>query len=702
MKRFIHKGFFRETVRQLRTKGLVMTFILLLLNLIELTSISVGDPIKSAVTHLHQSLMLAPTYLFLYVAVPVLTFSAYRWMNKRAQSDFYHAIPLTRLQLYGTTTAAILLWIVIPVTAHTLVRTLTYTAFGMPFNYLLQLCVYVFVLLAALTMLGAVSIGCAVSGFGFVGFFTSVVILFYPRCFITLLAMLAEVESHHAVPLSLQPFFINPAFNIAATPVHTLFYAPDLGNVFAMLYSLLYGCGLIVLGGLAFIRRKSEAADIPYSSRVLQTITRIAIGTVPLVGYASLLSLFANGEDVVGTTVALYPLGVTAVLFSLAFYCLYELISAKKWKKVALSLPFYPICLVLAAIIATVPGAIGRAQYETRVSESAVTGYRFVGKESSILIPNAVMYDKSYLDVIVEKQTFTDPEGIHAVVRNAFNGFAGRGSVFANVQYLGANQVRSQDGFREIADCMRNEAFRADYYAYPKGMITYHCDGLTLAEAKEIGRLFKADYEALTDAEKDTLMNYRRSSSRQAYNYVASSDASLTSLSITLYGCVGTKNYTEEFSITELTPNAARRYLEILNARFGEQAKEKLREIVRWMETGGNYRPDGDLIPGNFNHGIDVWNLYTDMDKGRYATPMEAHRKEYAILKSLADAPLSADVTKCITLSVPTTRNDRIGSYAFVPVGIELGDEYRADLIEWMQEGPWKDNTDSHEWIIEY
>ena len=138
----IHRGYFREIFRQLRAKGLVGTFLLATLNMICFTALITAEPVNSTVSHFDPRLMALPMLLFLYLMVPIMVFGAYRWLNKRRESDFYHAIALTRVQLYATTAAAIFSWILIALGSYAVVQVILFTAFGWPINYLLYLCVF--------------------------------------------------------------------------------------------------------------------------------------------------------------------------------------------------------------------------------------------------------------------------------------------------------------------------------------------------------------------------------------------------------------------------------------------------------------------------------------------------------------------------------------------------------------------------------
>ena len=56
----IHRGFFREMVRQLRTKGLVGTFILAGVNLIVFSVLITRDPLDGVMGNLDPRLMALP------------------------------------------------------------------------------------------------------------------------------------------------------------------------------------------------------------------------------------------------------------------------------------------------------------------------------------------------------------------------------------------------------------------------------------------------------------------------------------------------------------------------------------------------------------------------------------------------------------------------------------------------------------------
>ena len=167
---------------------------------------------------------------------------------------------------------------------------------------------------------------------------------------------------------------------------------------------------------------------------------------------------------------------------------------------------------------------------------------------------------------------------------------------------------------------------------------------------------------------------------------------SASNLSITLYGCFGTENYEETFLINELTPNAARRYLEFLNARNGEAVRKALVDFVNWMETGNDLSGnnfESYFYLGNSNYAMSFWGLLAEVEVNgtwkQYPTPMSAHEKEYEILKALSEAPLCTDADQCVTVRANISTDGT--RYKMATVGFRIPEECREDLLNWIAEG---------------
>ena len=662
----IHRGFYREMLRQLRTKGLVSTFILAGINLIVFAAIAVRDPLTAAMSHVDVRLMALPMLVFLYVMCPIMVFGAYRFLIRRVQSDFYHAIPLSRVQLYASATAAIFTWLFLALFSFAAVFAVLFAIFGLPFNYLLYLCVFVNMLIAAIEIVGAFSLGSALSGTRFVAFFSSVVILFLPRALLAAFAILIEVDTGVSTPFSALPFFLNPAFNIAATPIHSLIYKADFANGWAMLYSFAYACGLLLLGGIAFRRRKSEAADIPYSSKILQTITRATFGLPQLASIVILFNLYVRygGGEQVGqffTDTILLPMMVTSVFFSFIFYCLYELISSKKMKSVLKAMPFYGLTVLTALLLIFVPAIIGRNHTPSALNRDSIRSYRF-SHESSLTLPSGAGGVETYPNYVLHTYDFTDEAGKSRLKAASTDSdflpdFTDGDLVLVRDGGLLPRVAEMRDNYNPIYDLSNADpAFVERYYAFPEGQIWYQCEGLSNKEAKEVGRLFREDYEKLTNEQKASLMR------TPVYNTNLS-----CSLMIRLYGCKGTDNYTMSYQLNELTPNATQYYLSVLNDRYGEQTKRALADSAQWLETKTGI-------------GGGTQFLISDIPVYLYDFSGYNSREMKEILKALSEAPLTSDYANGVLIRAENP-NYRMNRFYLPPVAIECTPELRAKIL---------------------
>ena len=713
MKRsLIHPGFFREMFRQLRAKGLVASLLLLGLNLVWFSVFITRDPIDSDVSHYDPRLMALPMLTILYIFAPVMVLGAYRWLMKRTESDFYHAIPLTRTQIYATTGAAILLWLCIALTSFAIVHAVLFTVFGLPINLLLYLCVFVNMLIAAVEIVAAFSIGAALCGRPFTAFFQSITMLFLPRLLLTAFWMLTEIDSGYTLPFSMILPFFNPEFNIAATPVHSLIYGINFANVPAMLYSLAYSAGLFVLGGVAFKKRRSELAEIPYASKALQIATRVLFGMSSLATVTVLLNIrfrYGASDDFLPDA-WLVPLVLTSVLFGFIFYCLYELISSRKMKNVVKAMPGFVFCLALSAFFVFVPIWVGKARTPKAIEAESVQSYRF-SRESTLIVPSALAGSETYPNYVLHHYTFSDAEGkalISAVSKDNIRKFnqgsinlMSQQSIIVNDGGLCKKCVSYEDYWSyQSADvtmseqvlkiCMNDAAFCDTLFAYPAGRITYSAEGLTPEEAKEVGRLFREEYEKLTPDQRKALF-------LSVNAYIDPDDVvSPTGLSISLYGSLGTENYTMSYRINELTPNAANAMLRYLNARNESAVRQSLTTLIDCMEHSGN--ADSQILQIG-NDWSNLYNMMWDYDQDKYAAPKDAHPEAYEILKALSEAPITTDPSRCVTV---TCQNYDLGSITYslrtATAGFEADEALKAKIVKLLADYR---QYDPYEFIIE-
>ena len=673
MKPIIHRGYFTEVFKQLKTAGIVMSCILMMFNIAPLiTNLSARLnnrllPVPSA------SSMATVMMLFVYIASLVLTFIAFNWLNRRSTSDFYHALPIKRSRIYWSTLLAVALWIAIGVTGYALVHAFLYLVTGTPFNYVVFLCVYVNMLIGIIQVVGVVSLACALSGTRFVNLFSAVAILLTPRALLMILALFINLQSSF-LPVTRIFFLFDPSYNIFATPYMTLIgsFADTLGNsyiaspdfcsILAMLYSLVHACLLAFLGCIAFKRRASESAGMPMRSRFLQGAIRTAFGLLPLL----LLALLILNASFVPLAAAFL------ILFSFTVYCLYELISTKSAKRMLLSMPLYTICIGIAALYLFVPKLIVKAASLVKADADSIASFELVTIDS---------YDQ-YFDPSLSGIRIDDPEAVR-ICADAYQRAITSSHFDAVKRYTvrihrknGSDLIRNLAftvaDTNRLADLLeQNEAYREKRASYPDGTIYYQSENMRFSEAREVAAFFRTEYEALSEKDRIAV---------SAHDNTPKPSRSCYLLRYSLADGINSGYGT--FFVTDLTPKTAQCCAEILSERYDEHTKDALLQAMKWMETGDYPNYSNGIVtvtkshPDNMKIGsdmiIDFDDLHYNLRKNG-TLPKDACPELYELLRILCEAELSDNAAQSVTVTIGNiyANSDYYDTLAFT--GILLG-----------------------------
>ena len=699
--KLFHRGYFVEQLRQIRTAGIVATAIF---SAITISGFFVGLATNSANLPTGSSMAL-PMLMFLFIVGLILTFSAFGWMNHRKTSDFYHALPIKRSAMFGSTVTAIYFWIVIGLTAHTLILTVLNLVFHMPFNYLLLLAVWGNMLIVAIQMIGATSIACAISGSRFVNIFATLFVLFIPRL---LLMVLAAFVSTNSIGLDLilksSPLF-DPSFNILGMPYMLaggLLFASDFvsfTNAWASLYTLAYAAILLALGCLAFVRRKSEMAVIAIKNPIYQGAIRTAVG-LPLL--LVVIALWRNDPTHNEVPWAIYGI---LILLSFIFYCLYELISTRRIKKVLLAMPFYAICVGIALLYLIVPQFISKGINQQTATVSEIKGIRISAVQS--LYDNTYDYNSQQ----TAKVLISDPEAIRVVSdaidrqrTQLLHGKDDGPSVQTTVTEIGVDsasdyeqpeqdiwdetgigqytslnvQIIKKDGSsltrrlsftydeaEQLEQAMRkNEQWKALAAEYPKGTHYYSANQLTTREADEVGRLLEEEFKTLTPKERESIMSYR------------------SGLQLELTGTYWAENYRNTFYLNESTPKASQRYLELLNQKTAVSFREGIRKVLKQLDEGIPSAP-GFQIQFEEMYFTGYSMNYNVVGDGHFVYSKASDPYSYEILSILANASPATDMEECVIVRYDGLDNeDALTLTGYTLQEILFGfDDYRDKIV---------------------
>lgn len=242
---------------------------------------------------------LVPAFFVKIFATIVITVKAFNFLFDRKKCDFYHAVPLTRKQLFNATLCAVLTWVTIDVLlplifvmAFTLSKhnTNAMTFYGTFFKLILVYlsCIYVCVV----TMFAAVCCGNA-----FNTLFSTVVLLAAPR----VLIYIAIHTFSLFVNTGIDQFGVNVVgifnekYNIFYSAFMILagesgFWATPISMANGLVFALPIGIALYFVGKNIFVKRKSEMADTPQIVKPVRLIVMILACAIPALFMGNVLA----------------------------------------------------------------------------------------------------------------------------------------------------------------------------------------------------------------------------------------------------------------------------------------------------------------------------------------------------------------------------------------------------------------------------
>ena len=363
-----------EGLRQIKTMGIVFMVIILICAVI-IPAVYVWNFIIEGGSQAADTLNLFAVFPFLlavmYIFAPVMALRLFRFLNKRNESDFYHALSFTRPCLYVSFFAAVMTWAAAQVVISVLFEILI-LKLASKVIILNMASVWPFalaVLCGCFLMICAVLVAMSLTGTYFSNIALALLILFLPR--LILMVMTNAVTGTCSVIVPGHAFgLLEASYNIPAGIVmNTIYYFFSGGSSNDILtsvttyvpsaYTFILGCIYFALGMLLFAKRHSEAAQNPAANKYLQAALRIAAATVPCTFGCMILyrNIFGSSYFSVLLIFGFFACGI-------AVYFLYEIISTKKVRNL---LKIFPGLLILAAVSVIIIFGM-RAMYKSQLA----------------------------------------------------------------------------------------------------------------------------------------------------------------------------------------------------------------------------------------------------------------------------------------------------------------------------------------------
>lgn len=377
-KQFFSKGLYLEGLRQLKLIGILLSVVFCLVALIppvgqgimalhDLTQIHTDNPGYSPTPTKIDGVLMNPVIITVFMIIaPILVFILFGFLNKRKSSDFYHAIPHTRLSVFLSFYAAVMTWVAILIVSSSVCAIIGYAIFPQFFipqyTDLLLFTLTCFVI--SILSVGAALIASSLSGTTATNVLLTVLILYLPRITLTALNFIL-MYSLPIIPSGHNFLLFDNSCNLLFSFVASFFngtlfrrspYINNMTSLHGLIYTAVLAVIFTVLAAILFIRRKSESAERSAPSKRLQATYRIIVTMIVCLFACMLIfTLICSKESYMDSEI----FGIVVLyIAALVVYFAYELITTRKWKNLLRAMPGLGIVAALNVAILCLLGGL--------------------------------------------------------------------------------------------------------------------------------------------------------------------------------------------------------------------------------------------------------------------------------------------------------------------------------------------------------
>lgn len=320
------------------------------------------------------------------VLAPILTLYLFRFTNSRRDSDFYHALPESRVCLFLSFYAAILTSIVFYLAVCVLSTGISALLLShwvkLDWTSVLHYVTSMFA--ASFYVTAFVSIAMAVTGTFLSNVVVSGLLIFGPRIILTVLVQMVN----SALPYVLLDFdnpLLNNQYNIVNGLIFGFLgsnysYSIVLASPAAFCCTVAMGILLTAIAALLFYRRKSEAAGQSAPNRILGAIYRLSLTYMVSLIPISIIFEYKTGGYRFDRTV-IFNLFILYLVVAAVFY-LYELLMTKKLKRLWQITPSFLLIPVLNILTLVIMNGCYNSALSFTPASYEITGIRVLVNRS--------------------------------------------------------------------------------------------------------------------------------------------------------------------------------------------------------------------------------------------------------------------------------------------------------------------------------
>ena len=334
--KYFDKGIYKEGLLQLKTPAFICFVITLAFELLSIISNLIikgiekeSDFVAEVLTTSNAALVsYSNATMIVFVFTPIFAFLLFKFLFKRKECDFYHALWVKRETLYTsfglsafTVSAGLVVFDLVFVA---LARVILFNGFKLS-SFLPNLLNLV---VASALIISVIMLSCSISGRFFSALVTSVVILLYPRIFMSVIIWTIRL-SVPSLDSTKFDYLLGNKFNVITGGLFNgyTFY----GSVF---YSLVLAGIYFAIGMYLFKHRKSEQAQTPGSLKTAQVIFRTAfcmIFCLPAIIIIYTITIESRKYELDEGSLLVATLGIIILyFFAILSYFLYEIFTKRK------------------------------------------------------------------------------------------------------------------------------------------------------------------------------------------------------------------------------------------------------------------------------------------------------------------------------------------------------------------------------------
>jgi len=656
MKNIFNFKLYLEGIKKIKLVGIIVGIVTIVINalvpLVSLMNVQRSE-YNSTPNLIDASEFSIPLILILFLT-PFFFLSMFSFLNKRNESDFYHAIPYKRSCVLGSFVAAIYTWILAIIVTATLSAALLWwvnptTTF--PFSIIpLTIGVYT---ATAIYIGGFILLAMTLSGTATSNITVAIIAMFSFR----VLGALITISLDELVPMYDIAYSIGKVFSFRywlPTAVISSFYDSSVfSNAFLWIYSALVTVGVYAFAYVSYCKRKSESAGRSAPARKLQHVYRILF-TLPFALFTTMSLILDGGDDFF----------VVLLAITLLVYYLYELVTVKNIKSALRATPMLLIVLVCCILFSV--GCIGVAKnvYANEYDKDDMSSIRLY-KYASILDFMDSGWNQ-YENIVTNKVMIPD-EKAREIVSNALSYTIDYEQGYTDYDFdipmtiqhveielnsgkkIGRRIRFTQEQYGELMRVIQASAeYKTAFITLPDAssierINVSYCDWLSDKDMKRLWDSFTKEYNALSDDEKLKYKQQNVNSDQYYDEYYDSGihfeyyDEDALKIHLNVYGTMDSSEYYANYTIPDRFTETRKIYFELIK-RQQESVINQLTDFCNsdddnisidglgklyWMDIYTELYIDGSY----YNH---VCNWYAD---DVYADNMIKDSKEvYSLL----------------------------------------------------------------------